>query len=194
MKKFEFNILYFLGAIFILSVSMGCASPQKKTALAKPLNSVPIDIDSFMGVWHEVARLPVVMERHCVASSFSYKKIAPDRIKIYNFCWYKSLFGPMRRADTIAFIRDQKDPGSMTMQISGPIAVPYSIFYISKDEQFALFGSPDRDKLWILSRVHVPPEDEMKKLLNAASDNGFDVSKLIYTIELNNGAGNENEK
>ncbi len=141
-------------------------------------------LTDLMGTWHEVARLPLEFERHCAAASFQYAQVAPDHIRVSNLCWYRSLNGPMRRADAEVYLPDLSDPGRLLIHFGGPASSTYHVAYVNDAHTLALVGSPDRRHLWMLAREFTPPAEAVERLMDEAKARGFDISRLVFTREL----------
>ncbi|MBN2718530.1 MAG: lipocalin family protein [Deltaproteobacteria bacterium] len=169
---------YATEVIFITVFCLSCSS-------AKPALTTPehLNLDAFMGTWHEVARLPLNFENNCVATSFLFRRKAPDAIRVESFCWYKHINGPMRKGVSNGYVKDMKYPGELMVHFMGPISYPYNVFYVAPDYKFAMLGSPDRRFLWILSRTLSPSKTEIEHLIKLAKANGFDDSNFIYPQE-----------
>jgi len=64
---------------------LGCGGPHDKASPAEP--RAEVDIEEFLGLWHEVARLPLGFEHNCDATSFRYERgNQPDRLKVTAYC------------------------------------------------------------------------------------------------------------
>ena len=161
-------------AIFCLS----CSGSELELKTARNLN-----LDAFMGTWHEVARLPLKFENNCVATSFMFIRSAADTIRVESFCWYKHINGPMRKGVSSGYIKDMMYPGELMVHFMGPISYPYNVFYIEPGYQYAMLGSPDRKYLWILSRTLSPSRTDIARLIHLAKEHGFDDSAFIYPQE-----------
>ena len=51
---------------------------------------------------------------------------------------------------------------------------------LDKDYRYALVCGPDRDYLWLLARAPKIPQEVKQQMLNIATQQGFDVSKLLW--------------
>ncbi|MEO0329118.1 MAG: lipocalin family protein [Pseudomonadota bacterium] len=45
-----------------------------------------LDLQRYLGTWHEVARFPARFQRGCEKSKAEYKKISADKISVTNSC------------------------------------------------------------------------------------------------------------
>ena len=66
----------------------------------------------------------------------------------------------------------------LDVQSFWPFSKPYYIMSIDDDYQFLLMGSPNREKMQILSRQPSIPNAIFAELLIKAQDSGFDLNKV----------------
>jgi len=59
----------------------------------------------------------------------------------------------------------------------------YWILGLGPEYSFAVIGDPSRTYLWILSRTPVMPELAYRQAVEIAASNGFDVSRLVKTLQ-----------
>jgi apolipoprotein D and lipocalin family protein len=63
----------------------------------------------------------------------------------------------------------------------------YWVLYIDNDYQYALVGEKSREYLWLLSRSNTQfNKHKIQQALNVAKEQGFDISKLVYSYKLDN--------
>ncbi|MBN2340217.1 MAG: lipocalin family protein [Deltaproteobacteria bacterium] len=142
-------------------------------------------IDTLLGNWHEVARLPLPFEINCAAVSFEYIPVRSDKILVNHYCWYKSINGPMRRTTAdVRLLQPEDHPGQLLIQFAGPFAGRYDVFYISQNEQVVLIGDPKRRYLWILAKSLSPSPEQVRTAIETAAGVGFDVAELVFSQDL----------
>lgn len=171
---------------FVLSIVLGGAQfgCGARTQVAMTYQK-QFHMDRFMGLWNEAARLPLLFENDCVAASVHFMEgKSSERVQITTYCWYKSLNGPMRKFEARGQIYDLTQQAKLTIRFAGPAVFKYWILYVNDDYTYALAGSPDRKRLWLLSRSLSPEPEQIKRLLQEALDRGFDLSKLILSPEV----------
>ena len=62
----------------------------------------------------------------------------------------------------------------------GPFYSDYRVMMLSGDYKYALVGSGSSKYLWILSRTPSLPGEIIDRILQEASDRGYDTGKLIW--------------
>lgn len=156
----------------------GCT---KNAALPSAHNFVP---DAFIGNWHEVARMPHPLEVHCAATTFEYIPKSKKRIRIHQYCFYKSMNGPMRQEYAEIIIPDEQTPWEFIIQFGGPLAGSYQVIYLSDTRQTAVVGERSRKYLWLLSRTLTPDATEIQNAVRAAANAGYDSSDMVFSKDL----------
>lgn len=154
----------------------------------EPLRVVPsVDLDRYQGLWYEIARLPNRFENKCASSvTARYERLGADRLKVVNQCLKRD--GKMTTAEGVARLKDKKGPNSrLEVRFAPaflsflPVWGDYQIIELAPDYSYALVGDSSRKYLWILARSPQLSESSYSKLAEAATAQGFDVSKLIRT-------------
>lgn len=137
------------------------------------------NIDKYLGVWYEIARLDHSFERGCSNVYATYSKKENGDIKVVNTCIKD---GKEKSAQARAhFKNDESDRGHLRVSFFWPFYGDYKIIYLNRNYQIALIDGGSTEYFWILSRQKKIPNHIMSKLLKKAEDAGFDTSKLIFT-------------
>lgn len=133
-----------------------------------------------MGMWYEIARLPFAPQRDCAASAARYERFNDESFGIVNYCWHKSINGPMRKTRAAAYIDTEDAAAKLKVQLNWPAWRDLWILVVSDDYTYALLGTPDRKNLWLLSRTPKLDHEDQLVLVDAAKREGFDTSRLIF--------------
>ncbi|MGC3974752.1 MAG: lipocalin family protein [Nitrospira sp.] len=168
-------------AALCLSLS-ACAGVSPKDTLPTVTS---VDLSRYAGTWHEIARLPMWFQRHCVDSKATYTVRNDGAIGVHNECVTDT--GGHDEAEGIATV---VDPGTNTRlrvvfdnffaRLFGSSREGnYWILALDADYQTAMVGTPDRRYLWILSRARQLDETAYTRLVEQARRLGFPVSELI---------------
>jgi apolipoprotein D and lipocalin family protein len=70
-----------------------------KPAPTKPLEVVPhVDLQRYLGTWHEIATIPQRFQMGCVGVTAEYSLRTNGDIQVVNTCLKETLDGEVRRA------------------------------------------------------------------------------------------------
>ncbi len=144
-----------------------------------------VDIERYMGKWYEIARFPQYFQRNCGASIAEYTLDKDGSVKVVNSC--KRLDNPqkIKSAKARAFVVDEQTNAKLKVSFVpilrrwGLFAADYWIFDLGPDYEYALVGGPDRKSLWILSRTPTLSELDYQHLIEVATEQGFDATRLV---------------
>lgn len=179
-----------------------CASAMKRLALAyafllsASLHAAPVlnrpvaslDVQRYMGQWHEIAHLPLFFQRKCVGPTTATSLLAPDRtIRLHSTC-------PTRSGHKIVDLVVTSVPGqpaAFKIRVAGawlswlPDAwFEYWVVDIDRDYRWAVVGGPGAKHLWILSREPTMSRGLYATLIKRARSQGYPVEKLVVMTPL----------
>jgi apolipoprotein D and lipocalin family protein len=140
-----------------------------------------VDLDRYLGEWHEIARLPVRFEKGCYGTKAIYAKRNDSNIDVLNICHKGSLTGKLEIARGKAFVADPETNAKLKVQFFWPFSGDYWILEVGNNYEYALVGNPDRKSLWILSRTPQMEKGKVSQLLQKAESLGFKTLKMIFT-------------
>lgn len=166
------------------AVATGVAAyAYTRRQLHAPLPTVPhVDLHKYMGLWYEVARLPIRYEKGCQHVTAQYKLQPDGKVSVLNTCHQESLEGPTDTARGTARVVDAATNAKLKVSFFWPFEGDYWILDLDHaDYRYALVGTPSRENLWLLSRTPHLERALRDKLTGKARSLGFDVSKLIFT-------------
>ena len=157
-------------------------------AQTEPLQAVEkIELNKYLGTWHEVARKPLYFQRKCdsnVTANYSLNK--NGNIKVDNSCYTKD--GKFKQTIGEAFV--QNAPSNSKLKVSFlpkiirwlPVGRgDYWVLKIDENYETVLVGEPDKKYMWILSRSQQPQPEVIQEYLNYAESIGYDLSDVIKT-------------
>ena len=178
MKKRWMAIPALLGALFLSA----CGGSHA------PMNVVPaVDVDRYMGVWNEVASIPVSFQEDCVANTTAtYSKNEDGTIKVVNRC--EEADGSYDTADGKAEFTGQGTEGKLRVSFASVLGIQlwfaggdYWILALDEDYQWSLVGNPSRDYAWILAREKSLPIATLRQLNDVLVREGYDSCRLLVT-------------
>lgn len=138
------------------------------------------ELDRYLGVWHEVARLDHRFERGLTGVSAEYSLRPDGGVKVLNR-GYSAAKGEWKQAEGRAYFTGDKTVGQLKVSFFRPFYGGYNIIELDKTGySYALVAGPSRDYLWILARRPELPARVLEELKSRAAALGFETDKLIY--------------
>ena len=162
----------FLAAVAIAAGIAGAA------AAAAPKPKKPIDIDRFLGRWHEIVRTPNDRQKGCHAAYGDWTRQRGGKIVVVSTCRRGS---PTGRADTTRASLTRVDEARALIELNffaGLIKQEYWILDHADDYSWAVMGTPGGNYVWIFSRNPKPSEAERNRLIERVRQLGYDINKL----------------
>jgi apolipoprotein D and lipocalin family protein len=160
--------------IFILSLFLMSPFPELKTVSN-------IDLQKYSGTWYEIARLPNSFEKDLKNITANYEIIDGTHVRVINK-GTNITSGKESIARGKAKIPNLNEPAKLKVTFFWPFYGKYWIFHLDeKNYQYALIGEPSRKYFWILARTSKIDDALYQSLLKIATDNSFDVSKVMKT-------------
>ena len=150
------------------------------------LSTVPyVNVEKYLGTWHEIARLPVFFQLNCYNATATYDLIDEKTIKVTNACKTK-VFGKRKVAVGKAEVVDTDSNSKLMVSFNSWFsrAFPemakgdYWILELGKDYSYVVVGAPSRKFLWFLSRSPKMDKDFVKNLKAKYKKLGFPTHKM----------------
>ena len=154
----------------------GCASTPTTMNLA----TVPqVDLNRFMGQWHVIANIPYFLEKGKVDTSDIYTLRSDGRIdNVYRF--RKGTFdAPEQEWKGVAWVVNAQTNAEWKVQLLWPFKVGYLVLELDPDYGWAVVGTPDGSKLWILSRSRKMSDDVYRELLSRLEKRGYRPASVV---------------
>jgi apolipoprotein D and lipocalin family protein len=147
-----------------------------------------LDLSRYLGLWHEIAHLPMFFQRNCVDQiTATYTQNPDGTIGVVNAC--RTGAGACTSSKGIA--RPSNAPGALKVTFVPrwlrwlpPVWADYWIIDIDKDYQWSVVGSPSFRYLWILAREPSVTSATFDALTARAAARGYAVARLILASEL----------
>ncbi|GAB2982255.1 lipocalin family protein [Actinotalea caeni] len=153
------------------------------------VTSVPtLDLDRYLGLWYEIARLPLRYEDAEARDVTAHYSLEDDgAIRVDNRC-YDADGEPTQAIGRATPAGDSPARLEVTFLPEGLRWIPFTkgdywVLRIDEGYQHALVGTPDRKNLWLLARTpQVDPAVEQDYLAEATRQ-GFDLTDLIRPVQ-----------
>jgi apolipoprotein D and lipocalin family protein len=168
MRKLQLKMM---NGLLLLSLCLACAKP-------KPLPVVKtLDLPRYMGLWYEVARMPIFAQKGDETCYTDAYELLPDgRIAVQGTYQKK---GALKKLEGISWIPDAQEPGKWKVRFIWPFSAHYWILDHDPNYQWTLIGHPNRKWLWIMARSPDLDSTSYERIVQRAHDLGFDTSQLI---------------
>jgi apolipoprotein D and lipocalin family protein len=140
-----------------------------------------VDLNRYVGVWHEIARYPHTFQEGCWGSQAEYRLLDAETIEVKNSCREEKADGPLRQVTGKAWVVDTQSNAKLKVRFFWPFSGDYWILDLDPDYRTALVGTPDRASLWILHRETSMNPQNYQEILIKVEQLGFDSSRLIVT-------------
>jgi apolipoprotein D and lipocalin family protein len=141
-----------------------------------------VDLNRFQGQWYEIAHLPRPTQTDCTGTKAAYALTSPTTLTLVHQCNVGSLSGPVKQNVANAVVQDPGATAKLMVDFGGFYG-DYWIIDLGQKYDYAVVGHPSRDYLWILSRTPKLDATTLAEVTKRAQDNGFDVSRLQYTVQ-----------
>ncbi|GAB4150437.1 MAG: lipocalin family protein [Bacteroidia bacterium] len=139
-----------------------------------------VDLNKYSGRWYEIATIPISAQRGCSCTFAEYTVTEKGYVKVYNQCKKGNA------TDSItgkAFVKKGSGNSKLKVQFFWPFRADYYIIGLDENYQWAIVGHPSRNYLWFLSRTPKISEELYQQLERKATDQGFDVKRLVRTAQ-----------
>jgi apolipoprotein D and lipocalin family protein len=145
------------------------------------LEVVPhVELEKYLGKWYEIAHLPAKFQEGCNETTATYTLLKDGSISVLNQC---TKHGKMKQAKGKAKVVDKNSNAKLKVTFFWPFYGDYWIIKLGNDYDYSVVGTPNRKYLWILSRTPQMDEKLYSQLVEYAKSKGFDVNKLIKTLQ-----------
>ena len=170
------RILPVIAAVTAAFLVVACSSHTPPPGVTVVSN---FDAQRFLGTWYEIARLDHRFERGLEKVTAHYSSMDDGGIQVVN-----RGYNPDREMwqQSVGKAYFTGDPHRAAMKISfiGLFYGGYNVIALDREYRHALICGPDRSYLWILSRTPTLSPEMKQQMLDVATRQGFDVTKLIW--------------
>lgn len=147
-----------------------------------PEPSKAVDLDRYLGHWHEFARYENRFERGCEGVTANYARREDGLVSVINACHEGGLSGPYKTSEGRAKIVAGSNGTKLKVSFFGPFYVgDYWILDHADDYSWSIVGEPTGRYLWILTRDARPSPDMRRSLIERTRALGYDVTMLRET-------------
>lgn len=165
-----------------------CAAVLSVSAAAQSVTTVRlVDLSRYAGRWYEIAKFPNDFQKKCVGQvTADYRPLPDNTIEVANRC--RTASGEIELAVGEGRVVDKAGNAKLKVRFAPAwlswipwVWGDYWILELDDAYTVAAVGTPDRDYLWILARTPAIPDTEYERLVDDATKQGFDTSRLVKT-------------
>lgn len=166
--------------VILIAAAFICAcSPQPVYRRSEaPLPIARIEVDRYVGVWRELARLPNEFERGCVHVSAAYARRDDGRLSVRNTCIDRA--GESREAIGRARFVGAPGEGKLKVSFFGPFWGDYWVLQRAENYAWAIVGEPRGRYLWVLARADAITPQLREEMERRVTDLGYRPSDMVW--------------
>ncbi len=159
-----------------MGLLFGCVGPPEGIRPVADFN-----VERYLGVWYEIARLDHRFERGLSDVSAIYTPRDDGGIDVLNR-GFDAASHQWKEVRGRAYFTGSERQGSLKVSFFGPFYGGYHVIALDREEYgHALVCGPNRSYLWILARTpRLDRGDTTRRLVETARALGFDTERLIF--------------
>lgn len=136
------------------------------------------NLERYLGEWHEIARLENWFERGLRRVTARYGRADDGSVSVVN-SGYDARTGERREARARAVVTDA--PNHLKVYFIPLVYGRYEVAFLDEDYTRAVVSGGTLGYLWLLARKPQLEDAELRPMLRAAQELGYDTSRLIYS-------------
>lgn len=169
----------YLVAVFGISILcfISCSSSQNND-LPQLTTVQKVDINKYIGLWYEVAKIPNKFQDQCAYGTTAEYKLKEDgNIIVTNSCY--DIDGKLDIAEGLAKVVDKNSNAKLEVSFFSILGIrpfwgDYWIIGLDEDYQWAIVGTPSRKYGWVLSRTPSLSDETMGKIFDVLRSQNYD--------------------
>ena len=176
--------LWILLSLFISSLALATPDSGVSAKNDEPDTVRTVDLQRYVGVWHELARLPNLFQEQCVSEiSATYRLRQDGRVDVVNRC--RTADGSMDEARGLARVVDPVGHSKLEVSFVSLFGWhlfwgDYWILYLDPNYNVAVVGTPNRKYAWVLARSVRLDSNAWEAVDKALRRAGYDPATLLY--------------
>lgn len=169
----------YLVAVFGLSMLflISCSSTQNND-LPQLTTVQQVDINKYIGLWYEVAKIPNSFQDQCGYETTAEYKLKEDgNIIVINSCYDKE--GKLDIVEGLAKVVDKNSNAKLEVSFFSILGIrpfwgDYWIIGLDENYEWAIVGTPSRKYGWVLSRTPSLPDEIMQEIFGILKSQNYD--------------------
>lgn len=182
--------LALLLALALPAVAIAAAPTAVPPALPADSANAPVetlDLQRYLGTWHEVARLPQFFQRNCARdTTATYGLGEENRLTVTNRCIAEDgdpieAVGQARRTEVAGALEVSFLPAALSWLPFG--WADYWVVDLDPEYRWAVVGGPSREAMWVLARDRALPPAVFEGIRQRAIARGYVLDELIVSAD-----------
>ena len=160
------------------AIALSCLIAAAASGQPPVTTAVKVDLQKYMGKWHEISRLEHHFQKHCIGSYAEYTLRNDGEVDVINRCTDER-DGRRKEAKGRAWSVDPDSNSRLKVSFFWPFRGDYWIIELGEKYEYSVVGSPDRKYLWILAREPLMDEVLYSTIVERLRKQGFPVDNLV---------------
>lgn len=179
IKKILFGVVF--------TVMLNVFAQQEKSIPKEPETVQFVDLQKYVGLWYEIAKIPNWFQKKCVKNtSASYKTNSNGSISVVNSCINED--GEQTKAEGTARVVDKISNAKLEVSFVSIFGInlfwgDYWIIGLDEDYTFAIVGTPNRKYGWILNREPQMTKENLEKVFSILRNQGYNPKDFEMTTQ-----------
>lgn len=159
-----------------LSLALPAAGSAQNSPESEPETVEHVDLERYMGLWYEYAKLPNSFQDQCVANTTAEYTLRDDgRVDVVNRC---DTADGVDVARGLARVVDEETNAKLEVSFVRIFGLQlfwgdYWIIGLGDDYEYAVVGHPERKYGWLLVRDPEVSEDRMDEMFFTLESRGY---------------------
>ncbi len=172
--------LIFFVIVTAVSVSVTFQSAWASANLPALQTVDSVDLSKYAGLWYEVIHLPSRLQEGCQDSTATFSLRNDGEIDILNSCRDKH-DGSLHHTNGRGWSIDKSHNARLMFSFFWPFRSEYLIIDQGKEYEYSVICTPDRKRLWVISRTPKLNGDVFESILQHLEKQGFNRDSFVKT-------------
>lgn len=172
--KFFFTCIL-LGSI--VSIAYAVTSDKGNNTQLPPA-ATQVDLKLYSGKWYELASVPTIFQKGCRCTTADYE-LTESYLAVKNTCVKDSNNIVVKLAK--AYPVEGSHNKQFKIEFFKPFKHDYWIDYVNQDYQYAIVGTPNKKRIWLLARQPTISAQQYQLLKDKALSDGYVLEHLKNT-------------
>lgn len=170
---------FFIIAATLVLCSLGRAA--EADSLPPLQGAEQVTLERYAGLWYEIAHYPNRFEEGCIDSTVTFTLRKDGEFDVLNSCQDQQS-SKSRHATGRGWVADPGSHARLKVSYFWPFRTEYVIIEQGKEYEYAVIGSHDRKRLWVIARTPNINADVFDAIVAHAEKQGFQRDHVLRTV------------